>query len=134
MAKWGSCDYRQLQELEKRLEQLAEVDADALCRQAAQRIAQILLNKTKRRTPVATGALKDRWTATPVGHRADRYVTVVLNNLHYAPYVEYGHRTRDHKKWREGAFMLTMSEMEVRTLAPGLLEKMVYEALREVFT
>ena len=183
MAKWGSCDYRQLQELEKRLEQLAEVDADALCRQAAQKIAQILLNKVKKRTPVGRipkfdepktvkvkgasgkgrtfltrsgailaqywsgyrgGSLRDGWSILPIEKIGDSYTVTIQNNQHYASYVEYGHRQTPGRyvpalgkslkaSWVKGAFMLTISEQEVRALAPGLLEKMVYEALREVF-
>ena len=205
MAKWGSCDYRQLQELEKRLEQLAEVDADALCRQAAGEIARILMAKARKRTPVGVpprfdkpdtvevegdkvwkqihkkngervfqrrrkkyrllttkgvaqvnawnkywsgyqgGALHRGWCILPVEKVGNSYIVTVKNNEPYASYVEYGHRQEPGRyvpalgkslkaSWVKGAFMLTISEQEVRALAPGLLEKMVYEALREVFT
>ena len=52
MARWGRCDYRELKKLDERLQQLSEVDMDRLCRDAAKKIAQILLNKVKKRTPV----------------------------------------------------------------------------------
>lgn len=52
MAKWGQCDFRELKKLEERLEQLEKVDMDELCRQGAKKIAQMLLNKVKKRTPV----------------------------------------------------------------------------------
>ena len=52
MARWGRCDYRELKKLDERLQQLSEVDMDRLCRDAAKKIAQILWNKVKKRTPV----------------------------------------------------------------------------------
>ena len=52
MGRWGRCDYRELKKLDERLQQLSEVDMDRLCRDAAKKIAQILLNKVKKRTPV----------------------------------------------------------------------------------
>lgn len=52
MAKWGKCDFKELEKLNERLEQLSAVDMDHLCRKAANEIAQILLNKVKKRTPV----------------------------------------------------------------------------------
>lgn len=52
MGRWGRCDYRELKKLDERLQQLSEVDMDRLCRDAAKKIAQILWNKVKKRTPV----------------------------------------------------------------------------------
>ena len=52
MARWGRCDYRELKKQDERLQQLSEVDMDRLCRDAAKKVAQILLNKVKKRTPV----------------------------------------------------------------------------------
>lgn len=52
MARWGKCDFEQLQELSDRLEQLADVDFDAFCRDAARELAARLLTKVIKRTPV----------------------------------------------------------------------------------
>lgn len=52
MARWGRADFKELKALEQRLEQLEKVDMDRVCRQAANQIAQLLLNKVKKRTPV----------------------------------------------------------------------------------
>ena len=38
-------------------------------------------------------------------------------------YVEYGHRTRGHKGWVQGRFMLTISVDEIQSAAPKILEK-----------
>lgn len=52
MARWGKCDFRELEQLNKRLEQLSSVDFDTFCREAANEIAARLLAKVKKRTPV----------------------------------------------------------------------------------
>ena len=52
MARWGKCDFRELEQLNKRLDQLSTVDFDAFCREAANEIAARLLEKVKKRTPV----------------------------------------------------------------------------------
>jgi hypothetical protein len=49
--------------------------------------------------------------------------------MRYASYVEYGHRTADHKGWVEGRFMLTISVQELERMAPALLEKKLIKFL-----
>ena len=163
MAKWGQCDFRELKKLEERLEQLEKVDMDELCRQGAEKIAQMLLNKVKKRTPVGAvppyateeamqehwsgyrgGSLRDAWTILPIEKQGQAYTVTIINNLEYASYVEYGHRQtpgryvpalgkRLKAGWVKGRFMLTISRQEVETLAPRTLEKLLREALKGVF-
>lgn len=106
MGRWGRCDYRELKKLDERLQQLSEVDMDRLCRDAAKKIAQILLNKVKKRTPVGVvppyatdeakeeywpgyrgGSLRDAWTILPIEKHGDQYTVTIINNLEYASYV-----------------------------------------------
>ena len=47
----------------------------------------------------------------------------IINPVNYASYVEFGHRTRGHKGWVKGRFMLTQSEIELNADAPKILEK-----------
>lgn len=163
MAKWGRCDCRELKQLSKKLEQLSEVDMDRLCRDAAKKVAQILLNKVKKRTPVGVvpsyatdeakqehwagysgGSLRDAWTILPIEKHGDQYTVTVINNLEYASYVEYGHRQAPGRyvpalgktlkaNWVPGKFMLTISEQQVKNLAPSILDKMLYNAMKEAF-
>ena len=46
---------------------------------------------------------------------------------------EFGHRTRDHKDWIKGRFMLTISVQEIQNVAPAIIEKKLKEQLEEVF-
>ena len=52
MAKWGKCDYRQLKELQKRLDTLTKMDLDGFCREVSKELAARLLAKVIERTPV----------------------------------------------------------------------------------
>ena len=52
MARWGKCEYKQLERLQQRMEKLAEADFDAFCRDAAKELAARLLAKVIKATPV----------------------------------------------------------------------------------
>jgi hypothetical protein len=69
-------------------------------------------------------------TVTKVG---TDYVIEIINPVEYASYVEFGHRTRNHKGWVEGQFMLTISEDEIRKSAPKILEKKLETYLKGCF-
>ena len=57
------------------------------------------------------------------------YEIEIINPVHYASYVEYGHRTRNHKGWVQGRFYLTKSEIELDAQAPKILEKKLMKYL-----
>jgi len=57
----------------------------------------------------------------------------LINPVNYASYVEFGHRTANHKGWVNGHFMLTISEKEIEDLQPALIERMLYKKLSEAF-
>ena len=131
---------------------------DVFYRTAAKDLAGRLLSKVKKRTPVVYGPLRDAWAIMPVGKRGDHYTVVVLNNLRYASYVEYGHRQQPGRfipghwegerfiyepkaksgmvlknSWVKGRFMLTISTQELEQQAPAILEKKLYKFLKGCF-
>jgi len=160
--KWGGCDFRQLKNLQEKLDKLQKDDFDAFCQEVAKELAARLLAKVIKRTlpgqyPAETGkvggTLRRGWTAkteaeaiaggTPnakafvdslqVTKSGDVYQIEIINPVHYASYVEYGHRTRNHKGWVPGKFMLTISANELETQAPKILEKKILKYLGECF-
>ncbi len=158
MAKWGKCDFKQLQQLQKKMLRLERADFDFFCREAAQELAGRLLRKVVKRTPVIYGTLRDAWAIMPIGHRGNHYTIVLLNHLVYASYVEYGHRQRPGRfipgyweadrfiydpnaeggmvlksNWVKGRFMLTISIQELERQTPAILEKKLYRFLKECF-
>ena len=91
------------------------------------------------------GTLKRGWTAgkqqsanayldtLTVRKEGKKYIIELINPVEYASYVEYGHRTRDHKGWVPGKFMMTISEQEVQRIAPQVLEARAKKYLKEMF-
>ena len=91
------------------------------------------------------GTLRNNWKIEKtVTKNGNVYEIEVINPTEYASYVEYGHRQqvgrfvpqigkRLKTPWVEGQFMLKISEEEVQSLAPKLLEKRLNEKLKEVF-
>lgn len=162
MAKWGNCDYKQLQKLRDNLTKLQSADLDKFCRDVSRELAARLLALVIPRTPVGQypkasgkkgGTLRRGWTARteqeatggsgndakayaqslPISKQGGSYVVEVINPVHYASYVEFGHRTPGGKGWVAGQYFLTLSEQDLRGLAPAVIEKKLEALLREVF-
>ena len=181
MGKGGSFDFKEIEKLQKQMEQL-ERDRDKFCEACAKELAARLLAKVIKRTPVGDysgqsyscnvregpnlkhkgqkvkgmvgGTLRRGWTAQVSGsgaegmktrgaaqyvdtlkvhHFGDTYVIEITNPVEYASYVEYGHRTVNHKGWVQGHFMLTISEQQLQSPAPAILEKKLTNYLKGVF-
>lgn len=69
----------------------------------------------------------------PITKSGNTYQIDIINPVHYGIYVEFGHRTRNHKGWVDGQFMLTISEQELEAQAPAIVERMLEKYLMEVF-
>ena len=52
MARWGNCDYRQLQKLRENLDRLQSADLENFCRDVSKELAARLLALVIPRTPV----------------------------------------------------------------------------------
>lgn len=61
------------------------------------------------------------------------YQIEIVNPVNYASYVEFGHRTKNHKGWVNGRFMLTVSEQELDSQAPKIIERKLIKYLGEAF-
>ena len=73
------------------------------------RTSQKLVAKVKLKTPVDSGVLRRSWRVKKDGELA----RIIYNNVHYAPHIEYGHRTRGGKSFVDGRYMLTKSVQEI---------------------
>lgn len=90
------------------------------------------------------GELRRAWSCGTVQHYQGNYVVEVVNSKFYASYVEFGHRQQPgryvpaidaklKKAWAPGKFMLTISENEIKQIAPTLLEQKIQRFLGECF-
>ena len=155
MARNGNVDFRDLENFRQKLEEnLGGNQVDLFIEACAKELAARLLAKVIKRTPVGQypsssgkkgGTLRRGWTngksqaanayanSLKVNRFGNTFVIEIINPVEYASYVEFGHRTRNHKGWVEGKFMLTISEDEIRKSAPRILEKKLEKYLKECF-
>ena len=87
----------------------------------------ILLRNTKMKTPVGQyndgrtgGTLRRSWQL----EKGDLYVKL-YNNVEYAQFVEFGHRTRGGKSYVEGVYMLKTSFEKTKKDFENDLEKLL---------
>lgn len=66
-----------------------------------------------------------------IQHNGSMVVIEIVNPVKYASYVEYGHRPPNHKGWVPGHFMMTISEQEIQSIAPKVLESKIKKFLGE---
>lgn len=160
--KWGRCEYRQLIKLRDNLAKLQSADLDKFCRDTSKELAARLLSLVIPATPVGKypkasgkkgGTLRRGWTARteqeaasrggdsnaqayaqamPVSKQGSTYVVEVINPVHYASYVEFGHR-KPGGGWKEGKYFLTISEQQLRGQAPAIIEDKLKKLLRGAF-
>lgn len=145
MARCGSFDMGDFEKFADELNKLE--DSDVFMESCVKELAARLLRMVIKRTPVGTysngsgkkgGTLRRGWTGSKsqssakgyaesmaVSHVGDNYVVEIVNPVEYASYVEYGHRTANHKGWVKGRFMMTISEKELETIAPKILERKI---------
>ena len=186
MARWGNCDYRQLQKLRENLDRLQSADLEKFCGDVSKVLAARLLALVIPRTPVGNyktevkvtakrdgkhhkkgnvytkrinrtgkmgGTLRRGWTARteqeaasrggdsnaetyaqalPIKKQGSNYLVEVINPVHYASYVEFGHR-KPGGGWKEGKYFLTISEQQLRGRAPAIIEDKLKKLLRGAF-
>lgn len=155
MAKNGGVNVNDLKAFRDKLEKsLGANQIDVFIESCAKELAARLLAKVIKRTPVGQypqgsgkkgGTLRRGWTGGKSGSAAsyaqglkvkrvgNAYVIEIINPVEYAPYVEFGHRTRGGDGWVEGHFMLTISEQEIERDAPRVLENKLKKKLGECF-
>ena len=148
-------DKKGLEKLQKQLEELEKGKArDKFFEDCAKEMAARLLALVIPKTPVGVypndssrkgGTLRRGWTggkkmdaeafarSLKVEKSGKTYTITVENNVEYAPYREYGHRTRGGKGFVQGKRMLEISEQELEALAPKILQDKLEKFLKGVF-
>lgn len=147
MGKMGGFTAADLKKLQKQLNKIQQGNVEAFIDACAKELAARLLAKVIKRTPVGQypkssgkkgGTLRRGWTVQQskgfdVKQEGDLYTIELVNPVYYASYVEYGHRTADHKGWVPGKFVMTRAEAEIQALAPKVLESKIKKYLEGIF-
>lgn len=155
MARSGTFNFQDFEKIKNNLEKLNQEQVDLFIDACAKELAARLLAKVIKRTPVGDypnssgkkgGTLRRGWTggknssavayadSLTIHHFGDAYVIEIINPVEYASYVEFGHRTANHKGWVNGRFMLTISEQEIQQATPAIIEKKLMKQMGELFT
>ncbi|WP_125153103.1 HK97 gp10 family phage protein [Clostridium rectalis] len=139
MSRMGSFDYSEFKNMAGRFNKaLNERVIERWIREFLLEMAFRAERKIKKRTPVGVypnktgGHLRRNWQVGEVIKQGNSYLVEVFNNVEYASYVEYGHRTRNHKAWVEGRFMATISMQEMERELPKFMEKKQVELLNQI--
>lgn len=90
---------------------------------------------TKRVNPSGKkgGTLKRGWTIGEIRKQGDAYKVEIYNPTSYASYVEFGHRTANHKDFVPGRLMMTISEQQIQQIAPSVLQRKLNKYLEDGF-
>lgn len=160
MSNMGGFSVAGMKKLQKQLNKIQQGNVEAFIDACAKELAARLLAKVIKRTPVGQypassgkkgGTLRLGWTSKTheeaesgkkanakayadsltIHHYGNTLVIEIVNPVEYASYVEYGHRTANHKGWVQGRFMLTISEQEIQNIAPKVLESKIKKFLGE---
>lgn len=154
--------FKQLQERLQKLERI-DLDKFCrdVSKELAARLLALVIPRTPvgvytEDTGKKGGTLRRGWTggknssakayaqSLPV-HKAGHTFTIeVINPVEYASYVEFGHRQTPGRfvpaigkslkaSWVDGQYFLTISEDELRQMAPAVIQRKLDELLREVF-
>lgn len=139
MGRMGKFDCRGMEEFKKQLEQLQKTQNEFV-ESCAKELAARLLRLVVKKTPVGIypestgkmgGTLRRGWTVGEIRKEGGVYLIEIINPTEYASYVEYGHRTANHKGWVKGRFMMKISEQELEKMAPKVLENKIKKYLEE---
>lgn len=142
-------DTKHLDAFADKLKRASQETQEKVTTKALKNIAAEVLRRAVKQTPRDTSNLARRWTdhITPVDQKAKvvsqkswiadepvtqsgrTYKLTVSNSALYVPYVEYGHRTRDHKDWIPGKFMLTRAVEDVNKMK----DQMILEVVNKYF-
>jgi len=146
-------DIKELVEFQNNLKKINKSLKSDFFTSASKELAARLLAKVIKRTPVGLypassgkvgGTLRHGWTAgnessgakyansLTVSKSGGKYIIEIINPTEYASYVEFGHRKRNKKGWVEGRFMLTISENEIESIAPKVLENKLEKYLERI--
>ena len=96
---------------------------------------QTLQAITVSNTPVDKGHLRARWRLGRVLESSRGLALRFTNNMEYASFVEYGHRTRKLKdgsrRWINGRFMLTIGQNYVMSRMQSEFTRAIFKFFRE---
>lgn len=125
-------DFRELKQLQKQIEQ-AEKNFNKTIEKIVNDIADEFLAEVKAKTPSSdSNKLKENWKKRIVSNGSG-YTVEIYNDLEYASSVEYGHKINDGKGWKQGHFMMTITENDIKNRMDKIAQPTIDDMLRGIF-
>lgn len=143
-------NFKELVQFTKQVEQLNNEKKDefleSCCKELAARLlAKVIKNSGPERFKESTGTFRRGWTggqnknasayanSLNIKKVGNKYQIDIINPVEYASYIEYGHRTRDHKGWVQGHYILTIAETELNNMSDAILQKKLEKFMKKEF-
>lgn len=125
-------DTRQLRKLEQNLKQMTS-ESDLMLQEIIEQISDEFLENVKKKTPTSeTNKLKNNWKKE-VRKTSNGYEVKIYNDIPYASEIEYGHKINGGSGWKQGAFMMTITEQMIETRLNKLAQEKMNKMLKGVF-
>lgn len=140
-------DIKGLQKFKRELQKLEKgAEREELIRECLIEIAKRMIAEVKRKTPVATGGLRDAWQIDAIRQVGSLYEVIVENKAEYASFIEYGFESHfvpgywvgnmfvydknaktgmyvgEPGKKKLGRFMLKVSTQQIQEEMPRIIE------------
>lgn len=89
--------------------------------------SQVVLSEVKERTPFDSGLLRGDWRIAKTSINSYQ----ISNNMHYAPYVEFGHRLSS-GGFFPGVFMLQNTLNDLESTFDAIVERNLQKKMKEL--
>ncbi|MDY3902448.1 HK97 gp10 family phage protein [Peptoniphilus sp.] len=109
---------------------------DEIFMEATYEVATRVFQATVKNTPVDTGFLRESWNIDDVKKKGSVYEIEISNDVEYASYVEYGHRIvrgGNTLGWKDGVFMLTISEKYLEKVMDRIFQRKFEKRFKELW-
>ncbi|MBM7550518.1 HK97 gp10 family phage protein [Peptoniphilus gorbachii] len=109
---------------------------DEIFLEATYEVATRVFQATVKNTPVDTGFLRESWNIDDVKKKGSVYEIEISNDVEYASYVEYGHRIvrgGNTLGWKDGVFMLTISEKNLEKVMDRIFQRKFEKRFKELW-
>lgn len=109
---------------------------DEIFMEATYEVATRVFQATVKNTPVDTGFLRVSWNIDDVKKKGSVYEIEISNDVEYASYVEYGHRIvrgGNTLGWKDGVFMLTISEKNLEKVMDRIFQRKFEKRFKELW-
>ncbi len=109
---------------------------DEIFMEAVYEVAGRVFRATVKNTPVDTGFLRESWNIDDVKKKGSVYEIEISNDAEYASYVEYGHRIvrgGNTLGWKDGVFMLTISEKNLEKVMDRIFQRKFEKRFKELW-